>query len=230
MLEKWTTALLLASSLLLVSPAQALKSGAVSVWLTTPNRSALLTLQSQPLRFEKTEAVGLPVINVNARQKYQTMDGFGFALTGGSAQLMMKMNAPQRSALLRELFGTGANSIGVSYLRVSIGSSDMNDHAFTYDDMPPGETDPDLKHFNLGPDETTVIPVLKEILAINPSIKILGSPWSAPAWMKTNDNLKGGSLKAQYYGTYARYLVKYLERMKHEGIGIDAITPQNEPL
>jgi glucosylceramidase len=82
----------------------------------------------------------------------------------------------------------------------------------------------------VGPDATTVVPVLKEILAINPSTKILGSPWSAPAWMKTNDDLKGGSLKPEYYGVYARYFVKYLEQMQAAGIRIDAITPQNEPL
>jgi glucosylceramidase len=75
-----------------------------------------------------------------------------------------------------------------------------------------------------------VIPVLKEVLAIKPEIKILGSPWSAPAWMKTNDNAKGGFLKPEYYGSYADYLVKYLEGMKAEGITIDAITLENEPL
>jgi glucosylceramidase len=88
----------------------------------------------------------------------------------------------------------------------------------------------DLKKFSLGPDATSVVPVLKQILAINPSIKILGSPWSAPAWMKSNDNLKGGSLLPQYYHAYANYFVKYIEKMKAEGIRIDAVTPQNEPL
>jgi glucosylceramidase len=158
------------------------------------------------------------------------MDGFGFALTGGSAQLLMRMDAPRRAELLKELFGTGDHEIGVSYLRVSIGSSDMNDHAFTYDDLAAGETDVDLKSFGLGPDRTSAVPVLKEILAIEPSIKILGTPWSAPAWMKTNDNLKGGSLKPEYYDAYARYFVKYIEAMRAQSIDIDAITPQNEPL
>jgi glucosylceramidase len=96
--------------------------------------------------------------------------------------------------------------------------------------MPPGQTDVDLEHFSLDPDRKDLIPVLKEILAINPRLKIMGSPWSAPAWMKDNNNTKGGSLKPEYYSVYARYFVKYLQQMKAEGINIDAITPQNEPL
>jgi glucosylceramidase len=106
----------------------------------------------------------------------------------------------------------------------------MNDHVFSYDDWPAGETDVELAKFSLAPDRTDVIPILKEILAIDPGIKILASPWSAPAWMKTNDKSKGGNLKPAYYGAYANYLVKYIEGMKAEGITIDAITIENEPL
>lgn len=158
------------------------------------------------------------------------MDGFGYSLTGGSAQLLLRMKADTRAAILKELFASGENGIGLSYLRVSIGASDMNDHVFSYDDLPAGQTDSNLTQFTLGPDETEVIPALKEILAINPKIKILGSPWSAPAWMKTNGNVKGGKLKEECYATYARYFVKYLEAMRSRGISIDAITIQNEPL
>jgi glucosylceramidase len=201
----------------------------VSLWLTNADRSALFARQPEPLRFQKASSA-LPVIDVNDKQKYQSMDGFGFALTGGSAQLLMRMDAAQRNDLLKQLFGTGDGDIGVSYLRISIGASDMNDHAFTYDDLPPGETDPSLTKFDLGPDSSSVIPVLKEILAIQPSIKILGSPWSAPAWMKTNGNLKGGSLKPEYYQAYAQYFVKYLNAIQAQGIKVDAITIQNEPL
>lgn len=229
MRPKLASSLLLALVIALALPAGAQKKGTASVWLTTPDRSSLLSLQATAPRFGKP-AAGLPVIEVNPKQKFQSMEGFGFALTGGSAQLMMRMDAARRAALLRELFGTGKGDIGVSYLRVSIGSSDMNDHAFTYDDRHAGQTDVDLKEFSLGPDATTVVPVLKQILAINPSIKILGSPWSAPAWMKSNDDLKGGNLLPQYYQAYANYFVKYIEKMKAEGIRIDAITPQNEPL
>ena len=199
------------------------------LWLTTADRSALLAAQKDPLRFS-SPANGLPNIDVNDMQQFQSIDGFGFALTGGSAQLLMRMEPGARADLLKELFATQANDVGVSYLRVTIGSSDMNERVYSYDDLPPGETDVNLARFSLGPDRADVIPVLKQILGINPAIKILASPWSAPAWMKTNDRVKGGHLKPEYYGPYAAYFVKYIEQMKAEGISIAAITVQNEPL
>ena len=115
-------------------------------------------------------------------------------------------------------------------MRVSIGASDLDDRVFSYDDLPDGETDPMLKKFTLSADKVDLIPVLKEILSINPHLKIMGSPWSAPIWMKTNNSSKGGSLKPEYFDTYAKYFVKYIQGMKAEGITIDAITIQNEPL
>jgi glucosylceramidase len=203
--------------------------GSVSEWLTTPDRASLLALQPHSSEFQATKSA-LPSIEVDDSQKFQTMDGFGLALTGGSAQLIMQMSAPQRTALLRELFGRDAGDIGISYLRISLGSSDMNDHPFTYDDLPPGETDPELAKFSLGPDQTSVVPVLQQILAINPALPILATPWSAPAWMKTNGKLKGGSLKPDEYETYARYFLKYMQTMKAAGVPIAAVAPQNEPL
>ncbi|MEO6817234.1 MAG: glycoside hydrolase family 30 beta sandwich domain-containing protein [Edaphobacter sp.] len=198
-------------------------------WLTTPDKSSLLQLQKQLLDFAKPSANN-PTINVDDKQKFQTMDGFGFALTGGSAQLIMHMDPAKRTELLQELFTDNGNNIGVSYLRVSIGSSDMNDHVFSYDDLPEGLTDPNMTKFDLGPDRSDVIPVLKQILVINPKIKILGSPWSAPLWMKTTGKAKGGVLKPEYFAAYATYFVKYIQEMKAEGIPIDAVTIQNEPL
>lgn len=209
--------------------ASAQHEGTVTEWLTTPDRSSLLAEQAKKLHFEPS-ASPLPIIEVDDHRRFQTIDGFGMALTGGSAQLLMRMSSPRRAALLRELFGRGRNGIGISYLRISLGSSDMNDHPFTYDDLSAGETDPDLKEFSLGPDQSSVVPVLKEILAIDPSLPILATPWSAPAWMKSNGKLKGGSLKTEFYGVYARYFVRYIQTMKANGIEIAAITPQNEPL
>jgi glucosylceramidase len=199
------------------------------LWLTTPDRVNLVAPQASSPHFSP-EGGQLPVLTVDDLQHFQTMDGFGFALTGGSAQLLMRMGAAQRTALLKELFTTGGDGIGVSYLRVSIGASDMNERVYSYDDLPIGETDAEMTKFSLGPDRADVIPVLKEILAIRPGIKILGSPWSAPAWMKTNGDVKGGELKPEYYGAYAKYFVKYIEGMRAEGIAIDAITVENEPL
>src|SRR6202034_209266 len=199
------------------------------MWLTTPDRTALAAPQAAALHFSP-KAGQLPPLTVDDAQHFQSIDGFGFALTGGSAQLLMRMGATQRAALLKELFTTGDNAIGVSYLRVSIGSSDMNERVYSYDDLPPGESDVEMSKFNLKLDDSDVIPVLKEILAIQPGIKILGSPWSAPAWMKTNNDVKGGELKPEYYGAFAKYFVKYIEAMRTEGIAIAAITVENEPL
>lgn len=199
------------------------------VWLTDPDYGVLFQKQTEPLHFESTSATRL-TINVDDSKTFQTIDGFGFTLTGGSAQHIIRMDPPTRAALLRELFATDRTNIGISYLRLSIGASDLNDHVFSYDDLPPGKRDPEMKKFDLGPDRADVVPVLKEILTINAAIKLLGSPWSAPVWMKTNQDTRGGELKAACYDAYARYFVKYIQAMKAEGIRIDAITIQNEPL
>ncbi|MDP4209315.1 MAG: glycoside hydrolase family 30 beta sandwich domain-containing protein [Bacteroidota bacterium] len=200
----------------------------VNWWLTSADKSALLTKQV-PLTLGETANNGTPNIIVTSDHKYQSVDGFGFALTGGSAQHMIRMSADERKKLIQELFGKGINDIGISYLRVTIGASDLNDHVFSYDDVPAGQTDVNLEHFTLKEDEKDVIPVLKEILAVNPDIKILGSPWSGPVWMKSNNNIQGGRLKDEYYPVYAKYFVKYIKAMQQQGIAIDAITVQNEP-
>ena len=203
----------------------------VALWLTTANKTALFQKQPLTLNFATPAANNtLPTITVDTTQTYQSIDGFGFTLTGGSAYVLHQMGATERNALLKELFATDASNIGTSYLRVSIGASDLDAQVFSYDDLPEGQTDPQLTKFSLDPDRQHLLPVLKEILAINPSIKILGSPWSPPTWMKTNGNSKGGSLKPEFYDAYAQYFVKYIEGMKVEGVTIDAITLQNEPL
>ncbi|KOS06878.1 glucosylceramidase [Flavobacterium akiainvivens] len=196
-----------------------------SLWVTMPDKSVLFEEQA----ITATQAAEATV-TIDPSKTYQSMDGFGYTLTGGSALHIAKMSADSRSELLKELFGTGDGQIGVSYLRVSIGASDLDELVFSYDDIPAGQTDKDLKKFDLGYDKKYLIPVLKEILAINPDIKILGSPWSPPVWMKDNGDTRGGSLKPEYYGVYAKYLVKYIQEMKKAGITIDAITVQNEPL
>lgn len=209
--------------------ALAQQKGAVQTWLTNADQSALFELQKQEVPFAKVTDQH-PVIEVNDKESYQSIDGFGFCLTGGSAQLIIKMDPAKRAAMLKELFATDGKNIGISYLRVTIGASDLNPYVFSYDDLPAGETDPEMAKFDLGPDKKDVIPVLKEILAINPKIKILGSSWSPPVWMKTTGDTRGGSLKPEYFDAYAKYLVKYVQHMKKEGITIDAMTVQNEPL
>jgi glucosylceramidase len=213
------------------SPAHAQKDKDKAIyWLTDPSHSILF--QQQPdAAFSKDNSFPQdPVIAIDEKKKYQQVDGFGWCLTGGSAQALMKMSPAARTALLQQLFTSDGDHLGGSYLRVTIGASDLNDHVFSYDDLPAGQTDTALAHFDLGPDKKDVIPVLQEIVRLNPTIKILATPWSAPVWMKDKQDTRGGSLLAKYYGVYARYLVKYIVAMQQEGIRIDALTPQNEPL
>ncbi len=203
--------------------------GEIQFWLTSPSANILFQKQDINLKFGK-ESAAAPVIKVDANQTFQSIDGFGNCLTDGSATLIHKMNPEARAAILKELFATDGNNIGISYLRVSLGASDLSEKPFTYDDLAAGETDFNLQKFSIEPNRKDLIPVLKEILRINPTIKILASPWSAPTWMKTNNEFKGGSLKKECYEVYANYFVKYIKDMKAEGITIDAITIQNEPL
>jgi glucosylceramidase len=200
----------------------------VEAWVTRANRTLELAKQAPNLSFNGA-ANNFTTIEVDSVTKYQTVDGFGYTLTGGSAYLINKMDAPSKSALLSELFGNGNDGISISYLRVSIGASDLSNSVFSYNDMPTGQTDPALANFSLSLDTVDLIPVLKQILTINPNIKILGSPWSAPVWMKDNGNSMGGSLQPQYYAAYAQYFVKYIQAMAAKGITINAITVQNEP-
>ncbi|MBI5370658.1 MAG: glucosylceramidase [Sphingobacteriales bacterium] len=197
-------------------------------WITKGDRSAELQKQAGKLSFG-TAANNYTTIDIDSATRYQVVDGFGYTLTGGSAYLINHMDGTSRSALLNELFGNGTDAIGVSYLRVSIGASDLNASVFSYDDMPAGQTDPTLANFSLAQDTVDFIPVLKQVLAINPQIKIMGSPWSAPVWMKDNGSSMGGSLQPQYYSVYAQYFVKYVQAMAAKGITVDAVTVQNEP-
>ena len=201
----------------------------IDFWLTRADQSALLQQQATVLRFG-TAANAHTTLSIDTAQSYQAMEGFGYTLTSGSAELINRLNATDRAALLRELFTTEGAGIGVSYLRLSIGASDLSASVYSYNDLPAGQTDPEQLQFSLAEDRKHVIPLLKEIVAIHPSIKLMGSPWSPPLWMKDNGSSIGGSLRPEYYPAYAKYLVQYIQGMQAEGITIDAITPQNEPL
>lgn len=202
--------------------------GQAQIWTTNTAGTQLL---------EKLPAVDIygepistdPDLIIDPAQKYQEIEGFGAALTGSSAYLINELSSGKKSSLLKELFDPNTG-IGISYLRMSIGASDFSLQDFTYNDMPAGQTDEDLVNFSLEEDEKDVIPVFKDILQVYPELRIMGSPWSAPAWMKTNNSLYGGSLKQEWYNSYAHYFVKYIEGYAAHGINIDAITPQNEPL
>ncbi|MDN3693486.1 glycoside hydrolase family 30 beta sandwich domain-containing protein [Chryseobacterium tructae] len=199
----------------------------IQYWLTKGDESIKLQPQAST-RFVNTPNT-LQNIEIDDNQKFQYIDGFGYTLTGGSVEVINRLSPAKRKALLNELFGSDKNSISISYLRVSVGASDLDGEVFSYDDLPEGQTDISLSKFSLSKDKG-LIAMLKEILVINPKIKIIAAPWSAPVWMKDNGKSKGGSLKPEFYEAYARYFVKYIQGMQKEGIRIDAITPQNEPL
>ena len=193
------------------------KAGGAEVWLTTPDKSALFERQKSPLALA-APGNGNPTIDVDEQQKFQTIDGFGYALTGGSAQHLVRMGAgaqrghPERAVRHRRR-GHRRQLPAADHRRV--GSEPARLHLRRHARRSDG---PGVTHFDLGPDRADVIPVMKEILKLNPRIKILASPWTAPSWMKTNNNAKGGALKPEAYDAYARYFVKYMRAMKAEGI------------
>ncbi|RZK94399.1 MAG: hypothetical protein EOO62_30755, partial [Hymenobacter sp.] len=211
------------------SPASIQANEPVSVWLTTGDQSKLLARQAD-LSFAASSASAGTTITIDDATTYQTIDGFGAAMTGSAAyNFNQKLNASQRDALFNDLF-TGSG-IRLTFLRHSIGASDFSAYGdYTYDDRPSGQTDVNLTSFGLGSDLTDVVPMLKAARAKNNAIKILGSPWSAPAWMKETQNLRNGYyLSTAYYDAYARYFVKYVQAYAAQGVPIYAVTLQNEP-
>ena len=202
----------------------------IEFWLTDPKEDIKFLKQTTNIDTGHVQNQNYETITINSDGIYQTMDGFGFALTGGSAYHIHNLSTEKKTQLLTELFDSSGTNIGISYIRLTIGASDLDQYVFSYNDLEPGQTDIDMNYFSLEEDKKYVIPVMKEILQILPHIKILASPWSPPAWMKTNNSSIGGSLKPEFYEAYSKYLVKYIEHMAIEGISIDAITIQNEPL
>ena len=146
---------------------------------------------------------------MNEQKTLQTMDGFGFALTGGSAALIDALPTNQKNTLLKEIFGNGPDGLGLSYIRISMGASDLDATVFSYCDLPKGETDAELKHFNLSQDTLHLIPIIQAALKINPRLRIMASPWSPPIWMKSNGFSMGGHLLKQYYDSYALFQRRY---------------------
>ncbi|MEN6384132.1 MAG: glycoside hydrolase family 30 beta sandwich domain-containing protein [Phycisphaerales bacterium] len=172
-------------------------------------------------------------LTVNDSQTYQQIEGFGASLTDSSAYLLYNLNAQKRAEILTQLFDS-ENGIGLNFLRQPMGTSDMRRRAdYSYDEIPGSATsDYNLQFFSISPDAAYITPVLLEAMVINPDIKIMGSPWSAPKWMKTSKSFTSGSLidDDNVYNTYANYFVRYIQAYANLGIDIHAITVQNEPL
>ena len=193
--------------------------------LTTADATSLFAPGEDVVFGDERGDRNIPIV-VDAAEEYQSMLGFGFSLTGGSAELLMKMSAPARHATLEEIFG----KMDMGIIRLTVGASDMNSRVFSYDDMPEGKSDWKLSRFSLADDLQDVVPVMQEILAINPKVWVMASPWSAPAWMKEAFDVRGNKLRRECYDVYARYLARYIREMAARGIKIHALTIQNEPL
>jgi glucosylceramidase len=208
----------------------------VNVWLTTSDGSNQLTAQPGLTFISDSQNSASSTIDVNEGQQFQQMDGFGAAVTDSSAWLMYtRMSTGQRNELMKRLFDP-VNGIGISFVRIPMGASDFSVNGpYSYDDLPPGQTDPTLSKFSINHDMAYIIPILKQALALNPSLKFMANPWSPPAWMKTNGSMFGtsnghiGTLIPSDYGPLAQYFVKFIQAYQAQGIPIYAITPQNEP-
>ncbi len=204
------------------------KAQTVDLWVSDFNGTQKLEPQNS-LDLVSGDGSGDVVINIDPTVTYQSIDGFGAAMTGSSSYLINNtLSNTQKEALMDDLF-TDAG-IKLDLIRHTIGASDFNLSSYTYNDIPEGQTDPDLLQFSIGQDTINLVPVLQLAKSKNPDLKIMGSPWSAPAWMKEVHDLNGGWLDVAWYQTYADYLVKYVQAYEDRGLPIYAMTLQNEPL
>ena len=200
----------------------------VAVWITTADYRKALE-PSRPVTFD-TMAPAKLHIAVDDSRRYQEMLGYGASLTDSSAWLIQhKLDGTQREALLKELFGHEDGGLGLSFSRLTIGASDFSRHHYSLNDTPDGKPDNGLEYFSIDENRGDVIPVARAMLAINPRLKIMASPWSAPGWMKDSNSLIQGRLLPRYYDAFSRYLLKYVDAYAAEGIPIFALTVQNEP-
>lgn len=213
-----------------VTPDPTPAAGAARLFTTSADGSQSLKESDAPL-FTGT-SMSPATIEIDAAKTYQNIDGFGFAITYSTCYNLLKMTAEDRAALLKRTYST-TEGYGVSYARISIGCNDFSSTEYTLCDQE------GLSNFALQSDELNyVIPVLKEILAINPNLKVIAAPWTCPKWMKVSsleskspyDSWTDGHLNPDYYDTYAQYFVKFVTEMQKQGISIYAVSPQNEPL
>jgi glucosylceramidase len=214
--------------LLLVLFATSGKTQSVSVALTTPDLAKALTAEPS-LRFAAT-ATSTATIAVDDSQRYQTIDGFGAAMTDSSAWLLEEQLTPaQRDDAMRRLFDP-TRGIGISFLRVPLGASDLARNHYSYDDLPAGERDLGLKRFSIEHDHAYIFPAMRQALALNPAIRVMLTPWSPPGWMKTRDSMIGGSLRDDAAEDFAAYLTHAVQAYEKAGVPVRYVSLQNEPL
>ena len=174
--------------------------------------------------------LGAVEIAVDPNKFYQPIDGFGASFTDSAAYLInQKLSAEDRESLMTNLFSPEKGN-GLSFVRNPMGSSDFSRTIYSYNDLPEGESDLELRHFSIDHDREDIIPLVKRALELNPDLKLVASPWSPPAWMKSTESMIGGSLDTNLYDVYGNYFIRFLEAYREEGIEFYAVTPQNEPL
>lgn len=206
--------------------ASACSKPVAEIWVTTGDQAKLLS--REPDVAFANGASNVPFVDVADTGSYQEIVGFGAAITDASAILINGLPAERRELLLRELFDPDSG-IGLSFTRLTIGASDFSPRHYSFDDMPPGQRDPALARFSIEPDRANRLPIVQRALAINSSLMVMASPWSAPAWMKTSGTLIKGSLRPDAYEAFAEYLALYVDAYAAEGVPIFALTIQNEP-
>jgi glucosylceramidase len=202
---------------------------AARVWVTTPDGA--LRLSDQGAVPFATRAPTALTVTVDPHRTYQTMEGFGASITDSSAAVLYRLNAADRNRVMKILFDARTGN-ALSYLRQPMGASDfVVDHHYTYNDLPAGKTDYQMRRFSIAHDERQILPLLRQARRLNPQLRIMASPWSPPAWMKTSRSLIGGRLidDPRIYQAYALYFVKFIQAYARAGVPVDAVTVQNEP-
>jgi len=212
-------------------------SPTVQVYETTADGANLLAQQS-PKVFGNTTGAGTYTIQVMPTTVLQPWDGVGAALTDSAATVLAALPSTQQATVMQQLFSS-SDGIGLNMVRLPMGASDLSASGnYSYDDVSAGQTDPTLSNFSITHDKTAIIPLLQAAYNINSNVKIIATPWSPPAWMKTNGSMKGVSgasmSTSQIYTAdlpyLANYFVKFLQAYSAAGLPIYAVSPQNEPL
>jgi glucosylceramidase len=228
-----TTAIIAAIGVVGSAAPAAAANESVNIWLTTTNDSAGRNVtrglqQQTPISFASTSAAAAQTITVNENTTYQQFVGAGASFTDTAAWLMNSsgaLSASTRNSVMTALFSP-TSGIGLGFLRNPMGASDLARSNYSYDD---GSADPSLSRFSISHDLADVVPLTQQAQQLNPSLKVMGTPWTAPPWMKDNGAYSQGWLQSQYYAAYAQYFVKYIQAYQAQGIHIDYVSPQNEP-
>ena len=169
------------------------------------------------------------IIKIVPRRQYQTIIGLGSSLEHSTCY-NISLLPPERQEKILESLVDKNKGIGMNLMRICFGTPDFTASPwYSYNDIPAGQSDLELKHFSIAKDKKYVLPILKLARNINPELKFFASPWSPPGWMKTNKSMCGGRINPQFYGVCAEYLARSVEAYQAEGLDIIAITPQNEP-